>query len=177
MACYTNRDEVNLIFENVFRTLNKDRVRYVVAGGVAIVLHGHIRFTFDLDLMVDLSSDNLKKFIKTMLALGYKPRAPVRAEDFAVADIRKSWIRDKHMKVFTFHKPSKPEEPPVDVFVQEPIPFKELYRDREIVRAGNLQVPIVSVEHLLKLKIKAGREKDQGDIVTLKKLRKLSGRP
>ena len=40
------------LFEEVFRALNKAKVKYVVIGGIAVVLHGYRRFTEDLDLMV-----------------------------------------------------------------------------------------------------------------------------
>jgi len=44
------------IFAPVFEALNGARVRYVVVGGVAVVLHGHARLTTDLDLVVDLAA-------------------------------------------------------------------------------------------------------------------------
>jgi len=42
-----------VLYEDLFRKLEEEQVRYVVAGGVAMVLHGVIRFTADLDLIVD----------------------------------------------------------------------------------------------------------------------------
>lgn len=43
------------LFETVFAALNRYEVRYVVVGGLAVVLHGHPRLTGDLDLAVDLT--------------------------------------------------------------------------------------------------------------------------
>ena len=37
------------LFEPIFEALNRQNVRYVVVGGVAVVLHGHARLTADLD--------------------------------------------------------------------------------------------------------------------------------
>ena len=44
----------------VFSALEQARVRYLVVGGVAVVLHGHLRVTADLDLVVDLELTNAR---------------------------------------------------------------------------------------------------------------------
>jgi len=77
-----------IYYENVFRSLQKDNILCVVAGGVALVLHSVVRFTADLDLIVDLEHENLRRFILTMTELGYRPRNPVNAEDFLDPAIR-----------------------------------------------------------------------------------------
>lgn len=46
------------VFEKVFRELNKTNVKYLVIGGVAVNLHGYVRFTGDLDLLLLLSKEN-----------------------------------------------------------------------------------------------------------------------
>lgn len=51
-----------MFYEKVFRILSEKGVRYAVMGGVALVLHGVVRFTADLDLIVDLD----KKILKTL---------------------------------------------------------------------------------------------------------------
>jgi len=38
-----------MYYENVFRSLQKNKIRFAVAGGVALVLHGVVRFTADLE--------------------------------------------------------------------------------------------------------------------------------
>jgi len=40
--------------EAVFRALNERDARYVLVGGLAVVLQGHLRATGDVDLIVDL---------------------------------------------------------------------------------------------------------------------------
>lgn len=40
--------------ESVLKALNDSGVRYLVVGGIAVVMHGHLRTTADLDLVVDL---------------------------------------------------------------------------------------------------------------------------
>ena len=67
--------------EEVFRALEKNGVKYVVVGGVALILHGIVRFTADLDLMIQMEEDNIEKFISTMDELGYKPNIARFARD------------------------------------------------------------------------------------------------
>ena len=47
--------------EALFKALNEGHVRYLVAGGLAVVAHGYLRLTADIDLMLDMDPGNLKK--------------------------------------------------------------------------------------------------------------------
>ena len=60
-----------------------------------MVLHGHLRFTADLDLVVDFEKSNLGRALEAFKSLGYQPRAPVAIETFADDEQRKSWVADK----------------------------------------------------------------------------------
>jgi hypothetical protein len=53
-------------FEPVLKTLSDARVRYLVVGGVAVVFHGHLRTTGGLDLVVELSPDNLARALDAL---------------------------------------------------------------------------------------------------------------
>jgi len=58
--------------EAVLDALNRARVRYLVVGGVAVVLHGYLRTTADLDLVIDLAPDNALQAVKALTALTRK---------------------------------------------------------------------------------------------------------
>jgi predicted nucleotidyltransferase len=55
-----------MMFEPVFAALNHRNVRYLVVGGVAVVLHGYARLTADLDLVVDLAEDQATAAIEAL---------------------------------------------------------------------------------------------------------------
>src|SRR5688572_3753849 len=71
--------------ETIVQTLNDAGVRYLVVGGLAVVAHGFVRFTADVDLVLDLAADNLNKAVAALSSLGYRPRAPVPLHEFADA--------------------------------------------------------------------------------------------
>ncbi|MFH1782851.1 MAG: nucleotidyl transferase AbiEii/AbiGii toxin family protein [Candidatus Omnitrophota bacterium] len=161
-----------MFYEEVFRELNKQKVKYVVAGGIAVNLHGVPRVTGDLDLIIYLGEENVSKFSKAMEALGYKPKIPVNIEDFGIKKNRESWFKYKGMIVFSLWNKYTPYRT-IDVFVKDPIDFKDLYRDRVNIRAGEFKIPVVSIEHLIKLKQMAGRKQDISDIESLRRVKKL----
>ncbi len=47
-------------FEAIVRALEDAGVRYLVAGGLAVNAHGFLRFTKDVDLVVQLAPDNIE---------------------------------------------------------------------------------------------------------------------
>jgi hypothetical protein len=58
-----------------------------------VVAHGYVRFTADVDLMLDMERDNLKRAVEALESLGYRPRAPVGFRDFLDASQRRHWRR------------------------------------------------------------------------------------
>ncbi|MFH0800399.1 MAG: hypothetical protein V2A66_09510 [Pseudomonadota bacterium] len=157
-------------YMDVFSELAANDVKFVVAGGIAVNLLGVPRFTADLDLIVALERENVVKFAQCMTRLGFKPKVPVPAEAFADPENRKRWIAEKNMRVFSFQKPDLPYEV-VDVFVNEPIPFADMWRDKETITLDNITIPIVSIDHLIQLKREAMRLQDMSDIEALEKLK------
>lgn len=158
-----------MYYEDVFLKLNDSKVRYVVVGGVALVLHGVVRLTVDLDLMVEMTQDNLKKFISAVKELGYKPKPPVNAEEFIDPAKRKKWKDEKGMQVFSFYHPQMKNRF-IDVFVNEPINYSEVERDKKIMTAKGIRIPVISRGHLKRLKSISGRPQDLADIEALDEL-------
>jgi len=154
------------LFEPVFDALNRSQVRYVVVGGLATVLHGHARLTVDIDLIVDLAPEEARKAITALTAIGFRPRIPVRAEDFADPAKRAVWVRDKHMRVFPLVDPAEPLRQ-IDLFVETPIDFESLWRHSEVIQLDHTTVRVVSIADLIALKRLAGRPQDLADIEAL----------
>ncbi len=154
------------LLEPLFDALNRGGVRYVVVGGVATVLHGFARLTADVDLAVDLAPPEARRAIETLVRLGLRPRAPVDPAAFADPDVRASWIRDKGMRVFSLWDPALPMRE-VDLFVEHPVDFEDLFRRAEMVTLATTTVRVASIPDLITLKRRAGRAQDLADIEAL----------
>lgn len=162
-----------MFFETIFRRLQEQQVDYLVVGGVAVVLHGAVRMTADLDLMVALDRENLLRFIKVMDEAGFRPRLPVAAEDFAVEETRTKWRDEKGMEVFSFYHPQEMISL-VDVFVHEPLPYRELRERADLMKLDDITIPVAAIDDLISLKRQAGRPQDLEDIRALEALRDIS---
>lgn len=71
------------LYLTLFKALNDADVQYIVVGGVATILHGYVRATADVDLVVNLQVDEASKVISVLTAEGFKPKIPVQALEFA----------------------------------------------------------------------------------------------
>lgn len=169
-ACLTWESRASLsdvaIFEPIFSALNAAEVRYVVVGGVATVLHGHAHLTVDIDLVVDLAAPQATKVVQTLTAIGFVPRVPVAALDFADPEARSRWMRDKRMKVFPMIDPHDPLHQ-VDLFVESPIDFESLWNRAESISIGDIAVRVACIDDLIAMKRIAGRAQDLADIEAL----------
>lgn len=149
----------------MFRALNEAAVRYVIVGGVAVVLHGHSRLTADLDLVVDLEPEPATKVIDVLLGLGLRPRLPVDPGGFADPVIREQWVRERGMRVFTMGDARGIRL--VDLLVASPIPFADLWARSVEVRLSGTTVRVASIPDLIDMKRLAGRPIDLVDIENL----------
>ncbi len=160
------------LYEPLFEALNRAHVRYVVVGGLATVLHGHARLTADVDLVVDLVPDEARRAVDVLLDLGFEPRIPVEARDFADEKIRRQWVRDRGMRVFSLFDPANPMRS-LDLFAEHPIAFEELWSRAVLLQLRSTHVRVASVSDLIELKRQAGRPKDLADIEALEAIRKV----
>jgi len=148
----------------VVSALNDVGCRFLVAGGVAVNLHGYIRATQDLDLVVGLSTANALSAMRALAGLGYRPQAPVAMEDFADSAKRRDWIENKGMEVFSVVSQAHPETT-VDIFVAEPFAFEEEYRlAHRFEIAPGVEAATVRPEALIAMKREVGRGRDWDDI-------------
>lgn len=161
-------------YESILSALQRAGVRYVVAGGFAVNLHGFLRFTKDLDVLIDLAPANAALAMAVLDACGLKPRAPVPLCDFADADKRSEWAEQRHMLVFQLWHPSDPFCT-VDIFIRNPIDFERLWTRAVIAPFGNVECRIAGVEDLIAMKTLAGRPQDLRDIEQLRRIESLQG--
>lgn len=157
----------------LFKALSDAEVRYLVAGGLAVVAHGYLRFTADIDLILDMDSKNLQAAIGVFKSFGYRPRAPVQIDEFADPEKRQHWVRKKGLTVFSLWSPEH-SATEIDLFVEEPIAFEEAYRRRvQLAMRDEVEASIIGFDDLITMKERAGRAQDLQDIQKLNEIRKV----
>lgn len=150
--------------EAITNALNQVGVLFLIVGGIAVIEHGYGRNTYDVDMVLHLRDDLVKEAFAALAGIGYHPRVPITAEQFAHPEVRRQLIEEKRMEVLNFWSDLH-RETPLDIFVTEPFDFMAEYERAEVRElAQGLPVRIVRLETLLQMKKSAGRPKDLADI-------------
>ena len=151
-----------MFYEEIISKFNNAGVKYAIVGGVAVNLHGHIRMTADLDIVLELEDNNLAKAITTLRETGFVCKIPVDPMGLADSNTRNDWIKNKNMKALNFYRDT--EE--VDLVVDTPVKYEEA--KKTIFTVKNINYPVVSKEDLIKMKEVSNRHHDMDDIKKLK---------
>jgi len=133
-------------YSDVFDRLERERVRYVVIGGVAVVMRGHVRPVADLDLAVSRHPDEMSRAVGALNALSFVPSIPLPLSVLTVLRLFDSSQRE------------------VNVIFRPHVPFDELWAGSEHIGLGRGVVRVASLEHLLRAKRIEGRPRDLSDI-------------
>jgi hypothetical protein len=152
-----------IIYEAILQEFQKQKVRYVLVGGMAFNLLGGYRNTLDMDILVEMTDKNLLKIVRILKKAGYHVKQPVDPVMIADKKTRQDWIKNKHMKAFNFYKGERSYEE-VDIIIDSPVDFEEANKDVIRIRVGNFTLPVISKKNFIKMKKKSGRDKDIMDI-------------
>ncbi len=149
---------------------NEAGVRYLIAGGFAVIAHGYVRFTNVLDLILHLNTENALKALAILKEEGYAPKIPVPIEQFADAELRRDWVENRNMVAFPLYS-EKHLSTGIDLFVTEPLNFHAAFERRFRDKLNEIDADFVGMEDLLQLKRAASRSKDLLDIKYLEAIR------
>lgn len=153
-------------FEAIVQALNAAQVRFIVVGGVAVNAHGYLRFTKDVDLVIQLSERDILSAFRALESIDYRPSNPITAEEFADPATREMWRRDKGMLVLKMWSDAH-RETPLDIFVYEPFDFDVEY-ECALYKNDEFPARFASIPALVAMKQGTGRTQDQLDIEKLR---------
>jgi len=146
---------------HLVRSLDRDGVRCVLIGGVAVGVHGYVRMTMDLDLVPDPDRSNLERLVAFLSHLkGTLPGSAGRAFDPARDAGRLR--RGGNLTLDTPHGG-------IDVVQRLPgvPPYAELAAGADAVDLDGLPVLVCSLAHLRAMKLAADRPQDRADLAAL----------
>jgi len=134
--------------QDVFRSFADHNVRYVVVGGMASVLHGVPRATFDLDILIEDTAENARRLLDALLEAGLGTASLTTAED----------VLSHEITVFE-------DRVRIDVQTSTPgITFAEVWPRCQTVSYKGQSFFVLSREDLIASKRAAGRDVDLEDV-------------
>ena len=152
--------------EPILRALVRRGVDFVVIGGIAAVLHGSARLTYDLDLCFAPDVANLAALGDVLVALDARLRgvdAPVPFVPDA-ATLRRVEVLTLATRLGDVDVLVRPAAAPS---------YEALRRRADRFELGDFSVLVASVEDLIAMKRAAGRPKDLSDVAELEAILRL----
>ncbi|GBU25713.1 hypothetical protein R83H12_02368 [Fibrobacteria bacterium R8-3-H12] len=148
-------------YKDMIKILLEENVKFILVGGIAVILHGHVRGTKDLDLWVYANSQNAPLLIKALAKFG-APMQDISASDF-------------ELEGTIFQIGTEPIR--IDIITRiAGLNFEEAMNNVNIMEIDGLQVPVISIEDLIKNKKASGRFQDLADARVLEKILEKRGR-
>ena len=134
--------------QGVFASFQSHDVRYVVIGGIAAVLHGVPRATFDLDVLIEASPDNATRLLAALEAAGFGTATLTTPEDLLAHEIT----------VFN-------DRVRIDVQTSTPgLAFSDAWANRQEMTYNGQVFFVASLADLIASKRAAGRARDLEDV-------------
>ncbi len=145
---------LNPDFREMLLCLNDEEVDFLVVGAYALAAHGFPRATGDLDIWVRNNIENAQRVIRALVRFG-APMSTWSAAVFTASDLI----------VQIGVEPCR-----IDLLTGiDGVSFDEAWQSRVKITISDLEIEVLSKQLILKNKLAAGRDKDQGDINWLKK--------
>jgi predicted nucleotidyltransferase len=152
-----------MFIQNVIGALEKHKIRYALVGGHAVALHGAVRGTVDIDIVIAFRKNSLKAAEVALQELGLKSRLPITATE--VYKFRKEYIQNRNLTAWSFINLNNPLEI-VDILITE-----DLNNLKTVTKkAFGINIKVAAIPDLIAIKKKAGRPQDIEDIKALEKL-------
>lgn len=145
--------------ERIFAVLDSHKVEYVVIGGIAVQVYGHVRMTNDIDLIPSPTPQNLERLaaaLKELEAHVLNPGSEHLAIDAQLLPRATLWqLTTRHGDIDVLH-----DAPGAS-------PFAQLRERALLITLGDHPIAVVSRDDLIKMKREAGRPIDLADIAAL----------
>jgi hypothetical protein len=137
----------------------RHKVKFLLIGGYAVIIHGYRRTTGDMDLWLEPTNENKKQFLLVLQDLG------IEDEDI---EVLKEIDFSKH-QVFSFGE--EPQKIDFITYINQ-VAFEEAYANKTVADFENLLLPVLNLRELILSKMNTGRKKDESDVEELQRLLK-----
>ena len=133
---------------DVFASLQKHEVKYLIIGGIAAVLHGVPRATFDLDILIEASTQNVQRLLDALIEAKLGTATLISAGD----------LLKKEITIFQ-------DRVRIDVQTSTPgLTFETAWKNRKTMSYRSQTFYVLSKKDLISSKRAAGRKVDLEDV-------------
>ncbi len=139
----------------LLKSLNEQRVRYVVIGATAFPTHGYVRLTADIDILIEPTKENAGRMLAALAAVGYD------VTELDVDEVLQKKILFRQYILATDVHPSAVG-----------VTFDAVWRHRIHDTIEGIPVEIASLDDLIKMKRAANRAKDREDLKALQEIKR-----
>lgn len=157
-----------LHLKDIFASLNKHEVKYLLCGGLAVNLYGIPRMTADIDLLIEWEENNIERFEAALAEHRYKNNLFFQLKTLIPAEVRLKYYQEKNLVAYSFSSDTL-RAMTLDVLTHSNIDFADCWARKEIRTLQDVPIYLLSVDDLIALKSFADREQDHSDIINLKK--------
>jgi len=143
---------LNKDFKEFITLLNSTGVEYLVVGGYALAVHGHPRYTGNIDFWIRPSAENIQRVLDALDAFGFGGLG-LKPSDFLTPEA----------VVQLGYPPAR-----IDLLTAiDGVAFDDCYPKRLTVELGDIQLPIIDLESFKANKLASARPKDLADLSEL----------
>jgi predicted nucleotidyltransferase len=153
-------DIFEVAFIDLWKCLNKFDVRFIIVGGFAVNFHGFQRYTGDIDLYIEDTLENRKRFRAAYADYGMGDHEQIETIQFVPGWIDFPLANGIKLDIQTSLKG-----------VDES--FEECFRIAPVFKIEDTEVHFLHLNHLLANKKAVMRSKDQLDVIELEKISKI----
>ncbi len=151
-------------FAEVLKEFNSNGVSYLIAGGYAVIFHGYVRTTGDMDIWVKPDSNNKDRLAKALKKLTLSIKLVEYLQDIDFTSPFSVKLGDEPLQMDIFNAVTG-------------LRFKEAFENSIPYQfQDGLEVRFIQLEDLIKNKMLTGRMKDKADVEELQKIRKYRNR-
>jgi hypothetical protein len=150
-----------MFIHDICSALEKAKVSYAIVGGYAVALHGAVRGTVDVDVVIEWSLKNLEDTEKAFKQIGLVSLIPITAE--TLFHFRDEYIQNRNLIAWNFYDPSNPLNQ-VDVVINYDL---KSARHTKTIKNSLGVIRILSLNDLIKMKEASGRPQDLEDVKAL----------
>lgn len=142
-------------FRELFESLNAKGVDYLLIGGYAVIGHGYVRNTNDLDVVVRENHDNIERLILALEDFGFTVSDAQAAELLSPDNLVQLGVEPMLIEILNYIKG---------------VSFEDAFSQRIRGSADGTPVNVISLANLIANKNAVGRLKDLADVDKLEKI-------